>query len=190
MCSSRTTSYAAPERALLLDLAHAAIRRGLDGERPAVRACDYPAALRAPRACFVTLHLDGELRGCIGTLEARRALVENVAEHAHGAAFRDPRFDPLRPSELERLTVHISILSPPEPLTFTTESDLLAQLRPGVDGLVLEDGACRGTFLPAVWEVLPEPAEFLRQLKRKAGLAADHWSDTLRISRYRAEIIP
>ncbi len=142
------------------------------------------------RATFVTLTIDAQLRGCIGTLEARRALVEDVASNAYSAAFEDPRFAPLERAEFERLDIHLSLLSAPEPIQFGSEKDLLAQIRPSLDGLVLEEGARRGTFLPSVWEQLPDPVEFLRHLKRKAGLPADYWSATLRVSRYTSESIP
>jgi len=176
--------YAPEHRRTLLELAGAAIEKGLGGGRLAVRADDYPEPLRAPRATFVTLHLDAQLRGCIGTLEARRALVEDVAYNARAAAFDDPRFPPLAHAEFGRLEIHISVLSAPEPLSCESEDELLRRLRPQVDGLILEERARRATFLPSVWEQLPDPREFLRQLKHKAGLPADYWSRTLRVSRY------
>jgi AmmeMemoRadiSam system protein A len=113
-----------------------------------------------------------------------------VASNAYSAAFEDPRFAPLERGEFERLDIHLSLLSAPEPIQFGSEKDLLAQIRPSLDGLVLEEGARRGTFLPSVWEQLPDPVEFLRHLKRKAGLPADYWSATLRVSRYTSESIP
>ena len=116
-------------RQLLLELARESIKQGLCGETLDVHAADYPEALRAPRAVFVTLHVDGQLRGCIGTLEARRPLAEAVAGSAYSAAFQDPRFPALTWPEFERLDIHISILSPPEPMTFSSEADLIAQLR-------------------------------------------------------------
>ncbi|MBI3778492.1 MAG: AmmeMemoRadiSam system protein A [Gammaproteobacteria bacterium] len=174
----------------LLQLAGDSIRKGLCGETLAVRASDYPEPLRLLRATFVTLHVDAMLRGCIGTLEARRTLVEDVASNAYGAAFRDTRFLTLTWPEYERLDIHISVLSLPEPMQFSSEADLLAQLRPRVDGLVIEESFYRGTFLPSVWEQLPDPREFLRQLKRKAGLPADYWSNSLRVQRYTTESIP
>ncbi|NOX92825.1 MAG: AmmeMemoRadiSam system protein A, partial [Gammaproteobacteria bacterium] len=124
------------------------------------------------------------LRGCIGSLEAHRPLVEDIAHNARAAAFSDPRFSPVTAQELPALEFHLSVLSPAVPLRFESETDLLEQIRPGIDGLVLEDGPHRGTFLPAVWESLPDAAQFLQHLKLKAGLPKDHWSDTLKISRY------
>jgi AmmeMemoRadiSam system protein A len=169
----------------LLEVARGSIRSGIERGRPLrPDPFAYSEPLRALRATFVTLELDGQLRGCMGGLEPLRALVEDVAEHAFAAAFRDPRFRPLAVVELARLDLQVSILSPLEPLCAASEQDLLAQLRPGVDGLLIEAGGRRGTFLPAVWEQLPEPPEFLRHLKRKAGLAPDFWSDALAVSRY------
>ncbi len=124
------------------------------------------------------------------TLVARRPLVEDVAHNAYAAAFSDPRFPPLARHELEGLDVHLSVLSPMEPLTFRSEADLLGQIRPGVDGLLLEEGRHVGTFLPSVWESLPDAETFWRALKRKAGLPADYWSPSLRVSRYTAASVP
>ena len=170
---------------LLLDIAEASIRHGLDYGRPlSVSPGDYQDSLRAPGACFVTLNRSGQLRGCIGSLSAHRPLVEDVADNAYAAAFSDPRFPPLREEELEGLDIHISILTPAEPMRFDSEADLLRQLQPGVDGLIMEEGFRRGTFLPSVWEQLPSPDLFLTHLKQKAGLPTNYWSDTLRVSRY------
>ncbi len=178
------------ERRTLLDLARASVRKGLCGEELVVRPEAYPPALSAPRASFVTLKVDGRLRGCIGSLEARLPLVVDVVRNAHAAAFRDPRFPALTWPEFERLDVHLSLLTPSEPLAADSEEALSAQLRPGVDGVVLSEGIRRGTFLPSVWQELPDPREFLRQLKLKAGLPADYWSPTLRIERYTTESVP
>jgi AmmeMemoRadiSam system protein A len=147
----------------------------------------YPRPLREPGASFVTLKKHGELRGCIGSLEAYRPLVEDVARNAYAAAFSDPRFTPLSEAELVDLEFHISVLTPAVPMHFESEADLLTQLQPGIDGLVLEDGIHRGTFLPSVWESLPDAVQFLQHLKMKAGLSPDHWSDTLKVSRYTSE---
>ncbi|MGF1645217.1 MAG: AmmeMemoRadiSam system protein A [Thiotrichales bacterium] len=174
----------------LLDLAEASIRSGLVAGKPCeVAEATLDDALRAPRATFVTLKHHGKLRGCIGTLSAHRSLARDVVAHAYAAAFSDPRFRPLRGEELAGLEVSIAILSPPEPLRFRDEADLLRQIRPGEDGLILESGSHRGTFLPSVWTQLPQRAEFLRQLKLKAGLPANHWSETLVIQRYRTDTI-
>ena len=142
------------------------------------------AALASPAATFVTLFKDGELRGCIGSLQARRALREDVRLNAVAAAFSDPRFAPLRGDEFDGTTVEISLLSQPQRVECAEESALLARLRPGVDGVVLEFAGVRATFLPQVWATLPSPRMFLDELKRKAGLPADFWSPSLNVSRY------
>ena len=140
--------------------------------------------LRAPGASFVTLQLDGDLRGCIGSIEPRRALGDDVANNGHAAAYRDPRFMPVSASERPRLKVEVSVLSPREPVAASSEREALAALRPGVDGIVLQYGGMGATFLPQVWESLPEPAEFLEHLRRKAGLPGGFWHPDLRLSRY------
>jgi len=148
------------------------------------------AGMLAEGASFVTLHRAGVLRGCVGTLEALRPLVVDVAHNAFRSAFWDPRFHPLSRSELTEIDVHISVLSAPEAVECASEADLLERLRPGIDGLILHAGHARATFLPAVWEQAPEPREFLRNLKVKAGLPADYWSTALRFERYAAHAIP
>lgn len=175
----------------LLEIARRSIEHGV-ATRDLLRldVKDFPAPLRERRATFVTLHRDGELRGCMGALEASRPLVSDVAHNAHAAAFRDPRFAPASAAELIDLEIHVSILSPLEPLPVADESDLLRQLRPGIDGLVLRDSTHGGTFLPSVWESLTEPAEFVRQLKRKAGLPPDSWSGDWEVLRYTVDSIP
>ena len=183
-----TETLARPDRAALLDVARASIRHGLrHGHALTVAPEDHPASLRPPRATFVTLEIGGQLRGCIGTLLAHQPLVADVAAHAYAAAFEDPRFPGLTSAEYPRLEVHISVLSPPESLQFDAEDDLIARLRPGVDGLILQFRGHRATFLPAVWESLPDPHVFLAQLKQKAGLPLDFWSPELRAERYTAE---
>ena len=178
----------AEQRQALLAVARRSVALGMDEGRPLrVNSEDYAAELRAQRAAFVTLLELGQLRGCIGHLEARQPLVKDVAENAFAAAFRDPRFPPVTERELERLHIEISVLTPATPLTFGSEKELVTLIEPGRDGLILEDGLARGTFLPSVWESLPDPMDFLRQLKRKAGLPEDYWSDRLRVSRYRTE---
>jgi AmmeMemoRadiSam system protein A len=184
----RKLMFNAGERMLLLDLAEASIRHGLFHRTPlSVNPDDYPDSLRKQGACFVTLQRQGMLRGCIGCLEPCRPLIEDVAHNAFCAAFEDPRFPPLTEGEMAQLELHISILSPATPIHFTSEADLLAQLKPGIDGLIIEEQGRRGTFLPSVWDNLPNPALFLRQLKLKAGLPGNYWSDTVRVSRYHTE---
>ena len=176
------------EQILLRQVAKNAVEYALQHGTPSiVDTTHYPHPLREPGASFVTLKKHGELRGCIGSLEAHRPLVEDVAHNAYAAAFRDPRFSPVTSQELPELEFHLSVLTSAEPMQFESEKNLLEQIRPGIDGLVLEDGSYRGTFLPAVWESLPDTVQFLQHLKLKAGLTKNHWSDTLKISRYTAE---
>lgn len=180
--------YTKAQRQQLIAIAKASIRSGLDHGKPLQLNPDvFDSELRETRASFVTLKINGQLRGCIGRLQAERPLVDDVAENAFSAAFRDPRFTPLTTAEYPLLEYHISILDEPVDLPVTSESDLIAQLEPGKDGLILEDGFHRGTFLPSVWESLPDPREFVRHLKMKAGLPATGWSDSFRIQRYRVE---
>ena len=150
---------------------------------PTAQEPDDPA-LRQPGATFVTLTQDGHLRGCIGSLEASRTLEVDVRANARAAAFGDPRFSPLRPSELQRTRVEVSLLSPAARIDFTDEQDAVAKLRPDVDGVILEWDGKRGTFLPQVWENLREPQLFLNLLKQKAGLPADFWAPDVRLYRY------
>lgn len=165
----------------LLKLARSGIAAQLGRpESPAAQ----PGWLDEPGASFVTLTRQGELRGCIGTLEAHRPLGIDVRENAVAAAFRDPRFAPLNGAEFDAIRVEVSLLSPREPIHAASEVEALAALRPGVDGVVFEYAHYRSTFLPQVWEQLPGPAEFLAQLRRKAGLAMDFWAEQVRLSRY------
>lgn len=175
-------------RALLLGLARRSIAHGLEHGRPlAVDAADFDGILVQPRATFVTLHEDGDLRGCIGHLEALAPLIRDVADNAFAAAFRDPRFPPLSRGELVRLAIEISVLTPAVPIEFASERELIERLEPGRDGVILAAEGARGTFLPSVWESLPEPRDFLLHLKRKAGLPPGYWSDAVRAWRYRTE---
>ncbi len=155
----------------MLATARASIEHGLVHHRPApVSMKGLSPALTAPRATFVTLKMQGDLRGCIGTLRAVKPLLEDVAERAYEAAFRDPRFDPVTREELPDIRLSISVLTPPEALTFKDEKELLKLLVPGQDGLIIEAGNRKATYLPSVWEQLREPAAFLSNLKHKAGL--------------------
>ncbi|GIK26511.1 MAG: hypothetical protein BroJett006_27570 [Betaproteobacteria bacterium] len=167
--------------ATLLRLARAAIGEKLG--RPAPAGTGH-ARLQEPGATFVTLTQQGQLRGCIGSLEAHRPLAQDVRENALAAAFRDPRFSPLAVEEFEFTSVEVSLLTPAMPLAFSDEADFMAQLRPGVDGIVFQYGRHRSTFLPQVWESLPEPNQFMQQLKRKAGLPPNFWHETVSIARY------
>lgn len=168
-----------------LQTAKASIKSGLENNKALpVNASDYSTDLQKQLACFVTLHLNDQLRGCIGALEAYQPLINDVAEHAFAAAFRDPRFPPLQANEFEQIEIEISVLGTPERISFTNEDDLLQQIRPGLDGLILEHQNNRGTFLPSVWEQLPDKNDFLNHLKMKAGLPSNWWDNNTKISRY------
>lgn len=140
--------------------------------------------LREPGATFVTLRWRNSLRGCVGSVQAYRPLFEDVWRNARASAFHDTRFPPLEPREYPDVSVEVSLLSPPEPLACSCEEEALFLLRPGVDGIVLEYQECRSTFLPQVWEQLPDPRDFLYQLRRKAGLRPGFWAPEVRLSRY------
>ncbi len=163
-----------------------ALARGAIGAEFGLRTANGAehAALDEPGATFVTLRQDAELRGCVGSLEPRRKLALDVRANAVAAAFRDPRFPPLAAREFGRTSVEVSLLSAHEPMAFDDEEHLLRQLRPGVDGVVLQCGRDRATFLPQVWESLPEPRAFVAALKRKAGLPADFRGPGLNVARY------
>lgn len=146
-------------------------------------AVDCPE-LHQPGATFVTLTQHGELRGCIGSLEAWRPLALDVQENALAAAFRDPRFEPLTADEFPITRVEVSLLTPAEPILFTSEADALDQLRPDIDGVIFTAGRRRSTFLPQVWGQLPAPVVFMAHLKQKAGLPANYWGQDVRLERY------
>ena len=176
------------ERQILLELAKKSIKHGLDhGGRMKININDFPATLTSTRATFVTLKINDQLRGCIGTLNAHAPLIVDIADNAYSAAFKDPRFPPVSKKEFNNLQYHVSILSEPQPMTVKDEQDLLSQLRVGTDGLVLHEGSRRSTFLPSVWESLSDPRNFLEQLKLKAGLPGDYWSNTIHFERYTVE---
>ncbi|MDT8387934.1 MAG: AmmeMemoRadiSam system protein A [Thiogranum sp.] len=181
-------AFTEQQRATLLRIVHQSIEHGLHRGIPLqVDPDDYESPLCKDRASFVTLHRCEKLRGCVGSIEARRPLIRDVTENAYAAAFRDARFQRLQKYELEGLTVSISVLSPPQMLQIDNEKQLLERLRPGVDGVILEDGSFRSTFLPSVWTSLPRPEDFLQHLKLKAGLPIDHWSCNMRIWIYTTE---
>jgi AmmeMemoRadiSam system protein A len=135
-------------------------------------------------ATFVTLTQNRQLRGCIGSLQAYRPLIEDIRENACNAAFRDPRFKPLSADELPITLVEVSLLTPAETMQFSSEADALAQLRPNIDGIIFSAGNRRSTFLPQVWEQLPKPADFMAHLKQKAGLPANYWGSDVKLERY------
>lgn len=165
----------------LLPIARAAISSALGQPQQA----DVSAAwLHEPGACFVTLTQQGQLRGCIGSLAARRALLADVQANAVAAALQDSRFAPLKLAELAHTDIEVSLLSPLQPMHFVSEAQALSQLRPNIDGVVLECQRWRSTFLPQVWAQLPKPADFMTHLKHKAGLPTNFWSDDVRLYRY------
>jgi len=174
------------QRQQLLEIAHQSIEQGFETGTPLHPVVkNFEPLLRKQGAVFVTLKINSRLRGCIGTIEATTSLVENVAENAFKAAFRDPRFPPLTRAEYSQLELGISVLSVPEEMEFTTESGLLAELKPDIDGLIIEKGVRRATFLPEVWETLPAADKFLNQLKLKAGIKSNETPD--RAWRYHSE---
>ena len=166
---------------VLLPIARSAICGALGQTSHADEAAPW---LLEKGACFVTLTQNRQLRGCIGTLEAHRPLLLDVKSNARSAALHDPRFPALSAAELDRTEIEISLLSAMQPMQFSGESDALAQLQPGVHGVVFEYGRHRSTFLPQVWEQLPDVIEFMAHLKYKAGLPTDFWAEEVRLSRY------
>jgi AmmeMemoRadiSam system protein A len=166
---------------VLLPIARAAIARELGRHHAAAEDAQW---LRGHGACFVTLRQCERLRGCIGTLKAHRPLLEDVKANARAAAFRDPRFPPLAQDELDSTAVEVSLLSQLAPIEFRDERHALAQVRPGIDGLVFEYGHHQSTYLPQVWKDLPDAVEFLATLKQKAGLPPDFWDPEVKLTRY------
>jgi AmmeMemoRadiSam system protein A len=176
------------ERLRLLDLAHRSVASGVGRRQPEPSPREtWPPVLLEPRATFTTLTQAGELRGCCGTLEPVRPLAQDVWHNAWVSAFADPRFLPVSASELDALEIAISVLTPLEPIPAANEVELLCSLEPHVDGLVLSCGSQRATFLPSVWESLPDPREFLAHLKRKAGWKAGALPPGTNAYRYRTE---
>jgi uncharacterized protein len=178
----------------LLAVAERSIARGLDRrpedlpDRPGPDRPWSPRLLEV-RATFTTLMINGELRGCCGTIDAQRPLVQDVWRTAWSSAYADPRFGPVTPDEVGSLDVTISVLTPLEPLAVRSDAELIACLKPGLDGLVLRHRTGCGTFLPSVWESLPDPHEFLAQLKRKANWPYDTWPATMTALRYGTQTI-
>lgn len=170
---------------ILLQIARTAISRALRVPSvPATEVDENMVWLHRPGATFVTLTQWGELRGCIGSLQACDPLIEDVSNNAVSAALHDPRFMPLAADELETVSVEVSLLSELQSLDFSSEADALAQLRPDIDGVVFEYGSYRSTFLPQVWESLPQPQQFLAKLKSKARLSENFWAEDVKLSRY------
>ena len=190
MAPSRCTEIPLREQAQLLQIAREAIAGSFrDSGQIDTLVAQFEGILVERRGVFVTLTKSGALRGCIGTIEARETLLVAVADCARGAAFRDPRFPPIQEEELAELQVEVSVLTSPQSMAVSTRVELLETLRPSVDGLLLEDGMRRSTFLPQVWEQLPDPEQFLSHLLQKAGLPGDYWSKNMRCSRYQSTSI-
>ena len=166
---------------ILLPIARSSISRALGVAHDASEDAGW---LNQPGASFVTLTQYHQLRGCIGTLEAHRPLLLDIKANAHAAAFEDPRFSPLTEKELGYTAIEVSLLSAMQALQFADERDALAQLQPGIDGVVFQFGRYRGTFLPQVWEQLPDASVFMAHLKHKAGLHPGFWDDDVRLYRY------
>ena len=165
----------------LLPIARASISTALGRSLEVVEDADW---LQELGACFVTLTQDGRLRGCIGTLEARRPLLTDLKANAVASALRDTRFSPLTATELDRTEIEVSLLSPMQAMRFDSEAQALDQLQPGVEVVLLEFDRYRSTFLPQVWEQLPTASEFISHLKHKAGLPHGFWAGGMRLSRY------
>ena len=185
MALSSYIELSADEQQQLLNIARQSIRSGLgSGTRLTIDNTKFGGNLAATFGTFVTLKQQGELRGCMGCLQTSDKLVQSVANSAYNAAFKDPRFPNFIASEIPQTQLEISVLSVMEPMSVSSRDDLFNQLKPGIDGLLLQDGRYRSTFLPKVWEDLKRPEIFLEHLLAKAGLASDHWSETLSFSRY------
>ncbi|NQW09127.1 MAG: AmmeMemoRadiSam system protein B [Alphaproteobacteria bacterium] len=186
---AESARLAETDKRRLVEAARYGVTFGLKhGRAPRVGlGTELSPALTAKRASFVTLTLDGKLRGCIGSVIAHRSLLVDVIDNAWKAAFSDHRFGRLTTEEAERMDVSVSLLSTPRPITFSDEAELVRAVRPDQDGLILQDGGRRGLFLPSVWSGIPEASRFVSHLKGKAGLPRDHWSDTLQVSRFTTE---
>lgn len=171
---------------VLISIARSAIAKQLR-----VAIDEYPVTgliwLDESAATFVTLTINGKLRGCIGTLEAHRSLLEDVTANARAAAFEDSRFQPLTADEFAALMVEVSVLTEIEPMHAHTEDVARSRLRPGIDGVVFKYGMYKATFLPQVWDQLPDPADFLGHLKVKAGLSAEFWHPEVLLYKYQVK---
>ena len=188
MVRMRSPEYSATQRTQLLDIARASMTSGVETGAPLdVDLRSLPAVLTQNRASFVTLRRFGELRGCTGSLQASQPLAVDVAKTACQTALCDPRFNPLQTTEVDETHIEISVLSPLTPIEVDTEAQLLATLLPEVDGVVLEAGHRRATFLPKVWEQVPDAQSFLGELKHKAGLSQNYWSSDIKLYRYHTE---
>lgn len=180
-----------PQQSVLLSLAWQSIAHGLKTGKPlSIDCAKYPVDLARHGATFVILEYRRQPRGCIGNLDPIRPLAEDVSENAFAAAFCDRHFPAVTAAELDELDIHIDLLSALEPLSFGSELDLIGQLRPHIDGLVLQDGSHHASFLPTNWRNLPSPMQFLQHLKQKAGLPPAYWSKTIKANRFTAWRLP
>ena len=176
------------DRSVLLKLARSSIAAVLFKGRKAERPQSVSPALQELRGCFVTLHKKGELRGCIGNIEPVKSLACGVEENALHSAFKDPRFPPLTAHEFDEVEIEISVLSVPEPLSFEDGEDLKCQLKPGIHGVIISLGWLGATFLPQVWEQLPDKVTFLEHLCLKAGMRPNAWKKAdIQVKVYEAE---
>lgn len=183
-------AYSQTEKEILLGAARNSIAFGLEHHAPPPLDLNtFPAHLLEPGACFVTLHLNKALRGCIGSLTAVQPLIVDVTLNAFKSAFQDPRFKPLQAAAFAQIELEISVLSKPVPMLVTSEADLLAKLQPGVHGLILSDQGRRATFLPSVWQQIPNPQDFVIHLKNKAGWPNNYWSNSMQVQTYTAELL-
>ncbi len=194
MALSRSSEPATPDvppadGEVLLDLAEASISSGLaDRPVPLLEIESLPEALREPCGAFVSIHVDGRLNGCIGSLVSGGPLAREVQRLARSAAFSDPRLPALRTDEFDRATIEVSVLSPLEAVSASSRSELFERIRPGVDGLVLTTRNGHGLFLPTVWDQLPDPDDFLDHLQRKAGLVPKPWRPDMSFERFTARV--
>lgn len=188
MSSTEHAKLNRQDRETILKTATAAIRHGLrHGQLLSIDPTAHTERLRAIQSCFVTLLKHGQLRGCIGSLSPTRTLIEDVAANAYSAAFKDPRFPAVTAQESSSLVVHVSVLSPHSKIEFSSHADLIRQLRPGVDGVIVEHREAKATFLPSVWDTLSDPEQFLQQLRRKATISDKVTTTELTVWCYRVE---
>lgn len=187
LSSSAEGVLAPADLGVMFAIAESAIIEGLRGRRPSTPSLEsLTPSLREPRGVFVTLTVDDELNGCIGSLSGEEPLGQGVARHAWSAAFADPRLPALRWSDWAGLVIEVSVLSPLEEIPARTRREVIEEIRPGVDGVLISAGARRGVFLPAVWEQLPEPEDFLDHLLLKAGMSSRSWPEGMEAWRFTA----
>ncbi len=189
LAAAASQNLSAAERKFLLELARKTLTSvTAGGDLPEVATKDIPPKLTEKKACFVTLTKSGKLRGCVGHMTAMEPLHQAVVENARNAALRDTRFPPVGPDELDQIAIEISVLTEPQPLTFSSPDDLLSKLHPNEDGVLLRIGPRTATFLPQVWAQIPDKVEFLNHLSQKAGGEPSAWrGDDVSVSIYHAE---